>query len=732
MKTIISPSRLTVVATVTVTATTLHRRFSHTTTSSFPPRGGVKVSNLGCKAFYKLSNKDVLQESELPFVVDKQHEVINKYVESIKSIFISMDDGNISPSAYDTAWVALIQDVDGGPQFPSSLQWIVNHQLPDGSWGEPLMFSAFDRLLNTLACVIALTSWNIHPDKCVKGLKFVNQNMNKLGDEKEEHMTPGFELVFTSLIELARKQGIKVPTDSPILKLIYARRDMKLERIPKDILHKIPTIMIYSLEGLKDLEWDNLLNLQSENGSFLFSPASTAFAYMQTKDQKCLAYLTNLVSNFNGGVPNAYPVDMYERIWMVDRLQRLGIARYFRSEIKDCLAYIYRYWDDQGVGFARNCNVPDLDDTAMAFRVLRTNGYQVSTDAFRHFNEDGRFVCYPRQSIETMTVMCGLYRASQVRFPGEQILNDAMNFSHKFLTEKRLTNQLLDRWIITKDLPGEVGYVLDVPWYASLPRLETRYYLEQYGGEDDVWIAKTLYRWYGHLKLGESLNTKVLWSYHEAAASIFEPERRNERVAWAKTMVILDIINSLTNADMQEFADSFLNCKCHEKEGKLWQMVLNAVHKTLNQISSETLIARGIDIYPHLHHAWTSWLINWQRVDVVGREAELIVQTVYVSSGRQWLCDKLLSHPQYQRLSSVTNKLCHQLCLKENRAKGHDHIESQMQEIVQLVLCATPDDIDPELKQMFLSVAKAFYYRAYFDPKTINCHIGKVLFENVI
>lgn len=126
-----------------------------------------------CIIYIYIGGADVLQDSELPFV-HKQHEVINKYVESIKSIFVSMDDGNISPSAYDTAWVALIEDVDGssgGPQFPSSLQWIVNHQLPDGSWGEPLMFSAFDRLLNTLACVIALTSWNIHPDKCAKGIK---------------------------------------------------------------------------------------------------------------------------------------------------------------------------------------------------------------------------------------------------------------------------------------------------------------------------------------------------------------------------------------------------------------------------------------------------------------------------------------------------------------------------------------------------------------------------------
>nr|GFA44070.1 ent-copalyl diphosphate synthase, chloroplastic-like [Tanacetum cinerariifolium] len=99
---------------------------------------------------------------------------MKKYVEEIKEIFNSIDDGEITSSAYDTAWVALIQDANGpfgGPLFPSSLQWIVNHQLPDGSWGEPLMFSAYDRLLNTLACIVTLTTWNIYPDKCKKGIK---------------------------------------------------------------------------------------------------------------------------------------------------------------------------------------------------------------------------------------------------------------------------------------------------------------------------------------------------------------------------------------------------------------------------------------------------------------------------------------------------------------------------------------------------------------------------------
>jgi hypothetical protein len=41
-------------------------------------------------------------------------------------------------------------------------------------------------------------------------------------------------------------------------------------------------------------------------------------------------------------VPFTYPVDIFERLWVVDRLDRLGISRYFTSEIQDCLDYTYR------------------------------------------------------------------------------------------------------------------------------------------------------------------------------------------------------------------------------------------------------------------------------------------------------------------------------------------------------------------------------------------------------
>lgn len=60
--------------------------------------------------------------------------------------------------------------------------------------------------------------------------------------------------------------------------------------------------MLFSLEGQEGLDWKKILKLQCDDGSLLYSPAATAYAYMQTGDENCLKYLSNVVEkNINGG-----------------------------------------------------------------------------------------------------------------------------------------------------------------------------------------------------------------------------------------------------------------------------------------------------------------------------------------------------------------------------------------------------------------------------------------------
>jgi len=59
---------------------------------------------------------------------------------------------------------------------------------------------------------------------------------------------------------------------------------------------------------------------------------------------------------------------------MIDSLERLGIDRHFEEEIQSVLDETYRYWLEGEENIF-------LDPTtcAMAFRMLRLNGYDVSS-----------------------------------------------------------------------------------------------------------------------------------------------------------------------------------------------------------------------------------------------------------------------------------------------------------------------------------------------------------------
>ncbi|XP_022875577.1 ent-copalyl diphosphate synthase, chloroplastic-like [Olea europaea var. sylvestris] len=417
----------------------------------------------------QVCEKDVFEEEAC------KANVIQDQIEYIREMLGTIGEGRTNVSPYETAWVALVPALNGDdmPQFPDSLQWIADHQLPD-------------------ACVVALRTWNIHHSKSEKGITFIKENIQKLQDENEDHMPCGFEVVFPALLQKAQNLGIdNIPYDVPILKEIYAARDRKLKRIPKDLVHNVPTSLLYSLEGLKDLDWEKLLKLQTPLGSFLTSPASTAFALMQTKDEKCFRYLDDIVKEFQGGAPAAYPSDLFARLWAIDRVQRLGISRFFTTQIKDCLDHVYRYWSEDGIFGGRLARFSDVDVTSMGFRFLRLHGYNVTLDVLNQFKNNDKFSCFVYQMIESTTPIYNLYRASQVQFHGEKILEEAKEFSYSFLQERLASDKFLDKWVISKHIHDEIRKGLEMPWYASLPSAEAKYYIEHYGGEDDVWISKT-------------------------------------------------------------------------------------------------------------------------------------------------------------------------------------------------------------------------------------------------
>ncbi|CAO1942098.1 unnamed protein product [Urochloa humidicola] len=718
-------------------------------------------------------------------------------VDAIRATLRSMGDGEISISPYDTAWVALVKKVDSEghcPQFPSCIDWIARNQLPDGSWGDAF-FLVQDRIINTLACIIALKSWNVHHGRCKKGLSFIRKNMWRLPEDDKNWTLAGFETIFPTLLEMAKDLGLDMPCDERTLREICAKRDLKLSKIPKDVLHSVPTALLLSIEGMLGLDWKRLLKLQSPDGSFMSSAAPTAYALMQTGDKKCLEFLDNIINKFNGGVPFVHPVELYERLWVVDRLERLGLSSYFRNEIKSCLDYAYRslsrHWSEEGLGFTRDCAVRDIDDTAMGFRLLRLHGYRVSPGVFQRFEkEDGEFVVYPGQSNQSVSAMHNLYRAAdQAAFPGDGdgVLGRARRYSRAFLRERRAAGELNDKWIISSGLPGEVAYGLDFPWKASLPRVETRMYLEQYGGSDNVWIGKVLHRmplfnndlflklaradfskfqrlcqleWHGLRRWCEKNNLEMhgvtpqnaLRAYFLAAANIFEPDREAERMGWARTAVIAQAIsscflmssNAYTTDNTREGLISVLNgdgCHTLARRGvkeSTENGLLYALHELID------LLALDNDASNSLREAWKAWLIELTTNDghepCEGNTALLLVRTVEICSGRHCLTNQNLKLSEYSQLEQLTSSICSKLGSRilsqngtttENAENLERQVDREMQNLAQRVFqsCNATSRVT---KQTFLHVARSYCYVAHSSPETINSHIYKVIFQDVV
>lgn len=555
-------------------------------------------------------------------------------------------------------------------------------------------------------------------------------------------------------------------------------------------MHKVPTSLLHSLEGMRGLEWEKLLQLQSLEGSFLFSPSSTAYAFMETGDENCLRYLEKVVDRFHGGVPNVYPVDIFEHLWVVDRLERLGISHYFQAEIEDLMRYVFKYWSEKGLCWARNSKVHDIDDTAMGFRLLRLHGYNVSPEVFRNFEREGEFFGFMGQSNQSVTGIYNLNRASQLVFSGEDILNQANSFSHHFLRDKQASNLLLDKWVIAKDLPGEVAYALDFPFYASLPRIEARWYIQQYGAGDDIWIGKTLYRmlcvnhvaylnlakvefnrcqaihqleWLGLQRWHEECGLEeygvarksLIRAYFLAAASIFESDRSIERLTWARTIVLAEAASfyrryTVGDKITQSFSKDFLVRPQNQWPGlnRAGEGLADRILGMLGLLNATSLCKKlpTQAFRHHLRRAWVEWLLKLEEGEsherdsaVRGETSLLLIRTIELCAGRtEPECE--VARLEYSNLARLASSICSRLqaCtwLPEGNMRrkcGDQNIESEMQELVKYVLDQPqrPNGLNRETKKTFMTVVKSFYYMAWCPSAAFDDHVSKVLFEPV-
>eukprot|EP01018_Ginkgo_biloba_P016370 Gb_31977 [translate_table: standard] len=641
---------------------------------------------------------------------------IDEHIARIKKLFSDARRRQTSVSAYDTAWLAMVPSLNNGqePQFPQCLSWIIENQLPDGSWGVPDINFIKDRLCHTLACTVALKVWNAANEHVERGLRFIKENIGRI-DSENEHTPIGFQNIFSALLEDARGFGLELPFDSPPIKCMLIEREENLQRKTIDLMHYYDSALLYTVEGFhKMVDWNEVLNHQNKDGSLSNSPSATACALMHTGNIKYLEYLNSMLQNLGNRVPSVYPIHFSASLSMIDRLERLGISRYVKDDIMDALDYVYRYWKEIETITEGEESALDIASSAIAFRLLRLHGYDVSPDVFYHFQKDGNFLYSVQQSGQAVRAMLTLYRASQVMFPGESILKEAKAFSKNFLEQRKANSTICDQNIITKDLPGEVvEYALRFPWCASLERLESRRYIKQYG-VDDIWIGKTSYilpcvsnefflalakedynlcqaiqqkelqeleRWFedGMFSNLKFARQKLVYCYFSVAATLFEPEMSAARMVWAKNGVLTTVIDDFFDVggsieELRSFLEAFRRWDQGAEDylSNSAQILFSALYNSINQIAEQAYVLQGRDVSKHLREIWYRLLnsmmkeAEWAKSGYTPSLQEymanaqpsialepIVLPTLYFVGAK--ISEEIICHPDYGNIIKLVN-----------------------------------------------------------------------------
>lgn len=366
----------------------------------------------------------------------------------------SLGPGKMSSLAYDTAWVALLGDIDQDLSN-HALNWIAENQLSDGSWGVECPYYYHDRVISTLAAMIALTKrGKRHHDqrqieRGLAALELVTTGATQGLSADPNGSTVGFEMIAPTLVDEAEKLGIIKRQGERVLGKLSRQRAEKLSLIQGKMINRYLTVAFSAemagIDGLHKLDIDNL---QEENGSVGNSPSATAYFALRVKpgDPSALNYLHGVIRP-DGGAPDLEPFELYEKSWVLWNLSLVpGWDEETLAHFRPHLDHLFKYWKKGvGVGFSGLYSVPDGDDTIITFDLLKRYGYPVDLDAVLSFEEADHFRCYNFEIGISPSV--NIHALNALRCAGFPISHQSIQKILKFLKKYYETCEpWVDKW----------------------------------------------------------------------------------------------------------------------------------------------------------------------------------------------------------------------------------------------------------------------------------------------
>jgi hypothetical protein len=374
--------------------------------------------------------------------------------------------GFMSPAIYDTAWVSMVSKTIDDKKawlFPECFEYILSHQLEDGGWA--MYASEIDAILNTSASLLSLKRHLSNPyqitsttqeelsvriDRAQNALQIL---FNEWNVDSTLHV--GFEILVPALLRYLEEEGITFafPGKERLLEI----EKEKLSKFKAQYLYlPIKLTALHSLEAfIGAIEFDKVSH-HKVNGSFMASPSSTA-AYMMHAtqwDTECEDYLRHVISHASGkgsgGVPSAFPSTIFESVWPLSTLLKVGYNLNSAPYIENIKSYLHdAYVAEKGIlGFTPFVGA-DADDTATTILVLNLLNQPVSVAAMlKEFEEENHFKTYSQERNPSFSANCNVLLA--LLYSHEPSLHStqigkAINFLYKQFTESEL--DVRDKWV---------------------------------------------------------------------------------------------------------------------------------------------------------------------------------------------------------------------------------------------------------------------------------------------
>jgi halimadienyl-diphosphate synthase len=426
-------------------------------------------------------------------------------------------NGLISPSAYDTAWVARLIEQDQG-LGEAALEWLCTHQLTDGSWGTEEPACYHDRVICTLSAMITLARYGrrAHDRRLLRNGQAALEELTRDATSKlmanPVGATVGFEMLAPALVCEAGELGLLNNDGARIMGKLEKKRKLKLAnfagmRIDRNITAAFSVEMVG--QDLARLDVDHLLEA---NGSVAFSPSATAFYLLKVRpgDQAALAYLRQV--ECGGAVPYVAPVDIFECAWSLWNLALADWSESLKDACQKHVETLKRGWQSgAGAGAATGLSLLDGDDTSMAFEAMSRWGFSPDIAALLSYEADKHFLCF-RFEVDPST-STNIHLLSALRAAGCEKTHPAVQKIKHFLLRTRMPDGMwVDKWHLSPYYPtahaiiacagyeeklveGAVKQILaaqnpDGSWGALLPTAEETAYALQ---------ALCVWKRYGHL-----------------------------------------------------------------------------------------------------------------------------------------------------------------------------------------------------------------------------------------